>query len=122
MGLGQALKAGRTQRGLTLREVEGLTGISNGYLSQLESNAVRQPSPHHLHKLAETYGLDYARLMQLAGYAVARQVGAVMGGAVTPGFPGLEELTEEDRRKIQAYIDDLRDARRLRQAAETKHD
>jgi transcriptional regulator with XRE-family HTH domain len=114
MKLGQVLKAARLASGKTLREVEAGTGISNGHLSQLESDAVKRPSPNHLGKLAEFYRLDYSHLMELVGYAPPRQVGAVIGGHNQPAFSGLEELTEEDKRKIQAYIEDLRDARRVR--------
>lgn len=116
MTLGQLLKAARKRSGKTLREVERLTGISNGYLSQLESDAIRQPSPNHLHRLADVYAIPYAHLMESAGYAVA----VVAASADIPAhkmpvsFPGLDELTESERQKIQAYIEDLRDARRAR--------
>ena len=43
--LGTYLKHARMTSGLTLRAVERETGISNGYLSQLESGRVRRPSP-----------------------------------------------------------------------------
>lgn len=115
MKLGRLLKSTRLASGKTLRDIEGVTGISNGYLSQLESDAVKQPSPNHLHKLAEVYRLDYGYLMELAGYMLPRQVGAVTGGQPQPfALSGLDELTEEDKRKIQTYIEDLRDARRVR--------
>jgi transcriptional regulator with XRE-family HTH domain len=112
--LGQILKATRSRLGKTLREVESATGISNGYLSQLESGSVKQPSPNHLHKLAGVYGLDYSRLMELAGYAIARQIGTTTEKALDPVFERIADLPEEDRRKIEAYIQDLRDARRVR--------
>ncbi len=114
MKLGQVLKSSRLTLGKTLREVEGATGISNGYLSQLESDAVKQPSPNHLRKLAEVYRIDYSRLMELAGYTPPRQVAVVSAQSQPLSFSGLDELTEEDKKKIQAYIEDLRDARRVR--------
>jgi len=117
VSLGQVLKTTRLRLRKTLREVESATGISNGYLSQLESGLVKQPSPNHLHKLAEVYGVDYARLMQLAGYAVARQIAATSERASDPVLEGIADLPEEDRRKIEAYIKDLRDARRVRGGA-----
>lgn len=36
----------RKQRGLTLRQVEEITGISNAYLSQLETGKIKKPSHH----------------------------------------------------------------------------
>lgn len=117
MTLGQVLKARRGSLGKTLRDVETLTGISNGYLSQLESDAVKQPSPNHLYKLASTYGLEYARLMELAGYVPARHIGAALSEDNAETFRGIDELTDEDKRKIQQYIEDLRDARRVRRGS-----
>jgi HTH-type transcriptional regulator, competence development regulator len=111
--LGGLLKAARANRQKTLREVEAITGISNGYLSQLESGSIGQPSPNHLHKLADVYSIPYVQLMEAAGYAVAT-VGASERESSENSFPGLDELTDEDRLKIQAYINDLRDARRAR--------
>jgi len=116
--LGQILKSARLRIDKTLREVEASSGISNGYLSQLESDSVKQPSPNHLHRLAQEYSLDYAQLMEMAGYAVARQIGAVAQQNPDPLLTGINDLPEEDRKKIEAYIQDLRDARRVRSGRE----
>ena len=114
MRLGALLKSSRLKRGLTLRDLERETGISNGYLSQLESDTIKQPSPRHLHRLSHALSLAYGELMGLAGYAMEQQVSAKSDYPSHPSFLGLEELNEADKRKIQAYIDDLRDARRVR--------
>ena len=47
------LKQIRKQRGLTLRDVEKLTGISNAYLSQLETGKIKKPSHHVVQLLSE---------------------------------------------------------------------
>lgn len=60
----------REDKELTLRSVENSTGISNAYLSQLEGDKIKQPSPVVLHKLGELYGVSYATLLDLAGYPV----------------------------------------------------
>jgi len=65
---GEYLKALRETSGLTLRDVEKKTEVSNAYLSQLEQSKVKQPSPITLHKLAELYGVSYALMMEKAGY------------------------------------------------------
>ncbi|MDR3410741.1 MAG: helix-turn-helix transcriptional regulator [Formivibrio sp.] len=68
--LGQYLASIRTDRKMTLRQVEEGTGkdVSNAYLSQLENGHIKEPSPHILYSLAELYGVDYASLMEMAGY------------------------------------------------------
>jgi len=47
----------RQQRGLTLREVETKIGISNAYLSQLETGKIKSPSFQTVIKLLELYGV-----------------------------------------------------------------
>lgn len=68
--LGQYLLAVRKDRGMTLRQVEEATNgdVSNPYLSQLENDKIKQPSPHILHSLAELYAINYEGLMERAGY------------------------------------------------------
>lgn len=61
-------KALRESKSLTLREVESKTGVSNAYLSQLESGKIKQPSPLYLHKLADLYEVGYSILMEKVGY------------------------------------------------------
>ncbi len=57
----------RASHRLTLRQVEEVTGISNAYLSQLETGKIAQPSPNYLYKLAEVYRLPYDLLMEKVG-------------------------------------------------------
>jgi transcriptional regulator with XRE-family HTH domain len=66
--LGIGLKSAREARNLSLRQVEEVTGISNAYLSQLENDKVKKPSPHFLHKLSSIYDVPYDLLMEYAGY------------------------------------------------------
>lgn len=134
MTLGETLKRARQAKTMSLRQVEKAAQISNGYLSLLESDDVKQPSPHHLLRLAETYELDYAELMALAGYPVPRlghhgelpaavPRGAGLQGArtyrssslkigrhETPSF-GEGDLTPEEREKVEEYIAFLRSRR-----------
>lgn len=66
--LGAYLRKARTAAGMTLRQVEAQTGISNAYLSQLENGQVDNPSPQYLEKLANVYKIDYEELLRVAGY------------------------------------------------------
>jgi transcriptional regulator with XRE-family HTH domain len=73
--LGEALTAARERKGMTLRDVERETGVSNAYLSQLENAKIKQPSPNVLHKLAALYGIGYSSLMRSAGYPIGSSSG-----------------------------------------------
>jgi transcriptional regulator with XRE-family HTH domain len=68
--LGQYLASIRADRKMTLREVEEATEneVSNAYLSQIENDKIKQPSPNMLHALSEIYAIDYERLMEMAGH------------------------------------------------------
>lgn len=70
--LGRYLESIRTDRRMTLRQVEEASNreVSNAYLSQIENDKIQQPSPGVLYRLSEIYGVDYAYLMELAGHVV----------------------------------------------------
>lgn len=73
--LGQYLASIRTDRHMTLRQVEEGTNkvVSNAYLSQIENDRVQRPSPNVLHALSEVYGIDFADLMERAGHVLPAQ-------------------------------------------------
>lgn len=66
--LGEILRAARVERGWTLRRVESESGVSNGYVSLIETGNVKSPAPRYLKALADAYGLDFTALMTLAGH------------------------------------------------------
>ena len=100
--LGAYLKSLREIAGFSLRVVEGMTDISNGYLSLLEHDRIKSPSPNVLAALAKCYGADYGALMQLAGYPVPGSPRPLPQG--TTFFHGVEQLTSAEREEIQEII------------------
>lgn len=70
--LGQYLASIRDDRGLSQRDVERATDkvVSNAYLSQIENDQIKKPSPNILHALAEVYQVSYDNLMERAGFVV----------------------------------------------------
>ena len=106
--LGIYLKNVRKQKALTLRAVEERTGISNAYLSQLENNKIAFPSPKFLNKLAELYDVSYSHLMKLAGYpATHKETAPLFRADNSP-----DDLTPDEKTKVQEYIQFLRSKRR----------
>ena len=65
--------------------------ISHTYLRQIEAGVRTRPSPPKLQTLAEIYGVDYQRLLSLAGYLEK----------ATSGKEG-ESLSEALYRRLQA--------------------
>lgn len=52
---GDVFKSMRIEKGYTLRQVEDATGISNSYLSQLETGKVNNPSQDIVNKILNWY-------------------------------------------------------------------
>jgi transcriptional regulator with XRE-family HTH domain len=112
--LGPYLKRVRGTLGLTLREVESRTSrsVTNGYLSQIESGVIQQPSPRVLHHLADAYGIDYGDLLERAGHRVPVPTGTVREDTLN-GFPlrSLEDLSPDETSALMEYLEFLKSRR-----------
>jgi HTH-type transcriptional regulator, competence development regulator len=94
--LGRLLADARKRKRLTLRAVQDAIGISNAYLSQLETGKVQSPSPIVLHKLSELYRLPYATVIQEAGYPLPETVKATDSPTRLAARVGPTTQEEED--------------------------
>lgn len=106
--LGSNLQQIRNLRKLSLRAVESATGISNAYLSQLENDKVKSPSPNFLYKLSALYDVDYQLLMEKAGYAGPKKDN---DGPKTLSGAALfttKNLTPEEEEQLSKYLGFLR--------------
>ena len=72
--IGSSLRQARTRMGLSLRDLEKLTGVSRPMLNRLELDQIDQPNPRVLHQLAETLELNSDDLFALAGYQPSTQL------------------------------------------------
>ncbi len=119
--LGQYLASIRQDRRMTLREVEEATNreISNAYLSQIENDKIQQPSPNVLHKLSEIFGIDYGRLMEMAGHVVPskRRAPSERHGRIAT-FANYH-LTPDEEAELLEYLQFLR-SRRKTSSAKTR--
>ena len=66
--LGRRLAELRKSQRLTLREAALRAGVSNAYLSQIESGARPTPHPNILRRLAPVYEVPVRELLEAAGY------------------------------------------------------
>ena len=105
--LGQYLRAMRDAKGLSLRQVEAKSGISNAFVSQMESGKVKQPSPVILYKLAETYGVPYESLMELAGYPSPSAL-TIEPRSASAVFRRFGEITPTEEAELLDYLSFLR--------------
>ena len=110
--IGNALRQAREVRELSAVDAARASGISPAYLSRLENDAVRKPSPNVLHRLSEALGLPYADLMRLSGYQVPGEAGRSTNEAI--GTALFANLTEDEREELLEYLAWYRSRRRGR--------
>lgn len=96
------LKQAREVRGLSAVDAARAAGISAAYLSKLENDAVKKPSPHVLHQLSEALTLPYAELMRLTGYRVPGESQANAGDMVSAAL--FADVTEDEREELLEYL------------------
>src|SRR3989442_14861077 len=100
---GAVLRQARAVRGLSLVDAARAATISPAYLSRLESDAVKKPSPHVLHQLSEGLAVPYAELMRLSGYRLPDGSDQhAPGTAVAAAL--FADLTDDERDELFEYL------------------
>jgi transcriptional regulator with XRE-family HTH domain len=99
---GGVLRRAREVRGLSAVDAARAAGISAAYLSKLEGDAVKKPSPVVLHQLAEALAVPYADLMRLSGYRVPGE--STSDAATTVGTALFNNLTDDERDELLEYL------------------
>lgn len=107
---GAVLKQAREIRGLSAVDAARAAGISAAYLSKLENDGVKRPSPHVLHQLSQALTVPYADLMRLSGYRVPGE--ADQRPTETVGAALFADLTDEERDELLEYLAWFRARRR----------
>lgn len=105
---GNYIKALRESKGLTLRDVEKQTDISNAYLSQLESSKIKQPSPIMLYKLAELYGIKYEILMEKVGYPIPMASNNTNSPRTKGILSRIGDVSKEEELELLEYLKFIR--------------
>ena len=99
---GFVLKQAREVRALSSVDAARAAGISAAYLSKLENDAVKRPSPHVLLQLSEPLAVPYAELMRLSGYRVPGESNASNGNTVSTAL--FADLTDDERDELLDYL------------------
>src|SRR5947208_829389 len=111
--LGQYLWDLRNAAGMSIREAEEESGVSNGYISQLETGKkTLTPSPDILHRLCEAYAAriprnapltySFQRMMELAGHILPEKATGARSGRL-PTF-AKEKLTADEEDELLKYL------------------
>lgn len=102
--LGELLRSCRKTMGLTLRQVEESTGISNAYMSQLENDKIKKPSANFLYKLSMLYNIPITKPLIASGIITGETPDAVCEQNVFT----YQQLTPEEETKLLEYLRFLR--------------
>ena len=117
--IGQLLKRTRKVRALSATEVARAAGISAAYLSKLENDAVKKPSPPVLHQLSTALAVPYSELMRLSGYPVPGEEDADARAGDALGAALFADITEDERDELLEYLAWYRARRRSGRAGRT---
>ena len=111
--LGERLRELRSAARMSLRDVERLSGLHSGYLSQLERGKIAHPGPSVLRAVAEGYGIRYEDILNWSGYAPAETVDtSPRQAAALSAVAGLGDPTEEELDTLTAIVNLLQTKRR----------
>jgi transcriptional regulator with XRE-family HTH domain len=100
--IGAVLRRAREVRVLSAVEAARSAGISAAYLSKLENDAVKKPSPPVLHRLSQVLAVPYAELMRLSGYQVPGESDARAADTVTAAL--FADVTDDERDELLEYL------------------
>ena len=100
--MGGVIRQARAIRGLSAIDAARGADISPAYLSKLERDAVKRPSPHVLHRLSDALGVPYPELMRLSGYRVPGVSNAKATEAVSAAL--FADVTEDERDELLEYL------------------
>ena len=117
VSIGSVLRQAREVRGRTSVETARSARISSAYLSKLENDAVKRPSPEVLHRLSKVLDVPYAELMALVGHPLPNV-------DASPDHAGLGEamfadLTDDEREELIEYLAWYRTRKRSTRASES---
>jgi transcriptional regulator with XRE-family HTH domain len=105
--IGAQLRALREGRGWSLRQVARDSGLTSGYLSQLERGEISQPRPAILEKLSQGYHVPVGQLMEWAGYAEPDPQAISPNQQVALNYLG-NDLTEEEAKALRGVLNVIR--------------
>lgn len=113
--IGATLRQARAIRSLSAMDAARSAGISTAYLSKLENDAVKRPSPIVLHQLSEALGIPYAALMRLSGYRIPGEAPDASTDAISAAL--FADVSDDERDELVEYLAWYRARRRSKAGA-----
>jgi transcriptional regulator with XRE-family HTH domain len=102
LSFGEVIKQARLVRELSVIDAARSAGISSAYLTKLENDGVKHPSPNVLHQLGAVLALPYADLMRMSGYPLPHESNG--DPTQTVGAALFADLTDDERDELLRYL------------------
>ena len=103
MTLGRYLAWARTQQGLSIRQLEALSGVRRSAIARLEQDEVETPSADSLVRIAQTLELNETDVLLLAGITVPR-AHASLDVMLRTEYDLSGDAVREAKRDIEAIV------------------
>lgn len=114
MTIGEFIRENREKKGISIRELSRLSGVSHPYISQIETGKNDKPSPDLLKKISKHIEVPYSKLMIEAGYLTGDEWNQELA-ILIPNIKGKEsqllELIEENQKGTKDLNDLLNGVR-----------
>jgi transcriptional regulator with XRE-family HTH domain len=112
--LAKTLSRLREQSGLSVRELEDVSGVARSVISRLERGEYLQPTPSTLNRLASALGIDASQLLTAAGYTT-NQADALP--SIRPYLRNkYGHLSGDERQQLAEFVEKLEAGRRAKRA------
>lgn len=105
--LGFFIREHREKLKISRRALSELANISHTEIYRLENGKRKNPSPPLLRSIANALNVRYEDIMEAAGYLTTPE--STVNAAC---LPYLEDLTEDELKQVQKFIDFLRAKRK----------
>lgn len=105
--LGRLVKRARRKRGLTLRELDELTGVSYTWLGRLERGRMPTPAPSKLTTVAQALGIPPERIDRFTRGKLVNEL-----PEIRTYLRAKYRLTPEEIRQVEDLFDQIRRQRR----------
>jgi transcriptional regulator with XRE-family HTH domain len=103
--LGDTLRITRKARKLTLKDIQTATGVSNAYLSQLETGKIDKPGAEVLATIATAYGIPRQTLFYIVGYILPDDEAPIFPNVPQFIIQAAEVLTDDDWLALQGTVE-----------------
>lgn len=107
--LGALIKKKRLEKGLSIRRLAELSGISHTEVKRIEDGMRKQTSPQVIRSIAGALNVPYEELMAAAGYI--DEPAQEQESTAAAGIQNVDDLSPEELKEVNEFIEFLKNKR-----------